>query len=58
MNRTQKRKAERELNNIIKHAKMDMESWLMTLTAEPTPQELSAFKAGYIAGINRNTKDK
>lgn len=58
MNRQDKRKAERELTKIIKYAKIDMENWLMSLLVEPTPEELAAFKAGYIAGINRNSKDK
>lgn len=56
MNREEKRKSERVINKVIKNAKIDMEDWLMTLQHEPTPNELIAFKAGYISGINRNTK--
>lgn len=53
-NRQQKRKTERMLVSIANKAKKDMGAWLDTLKHEPTVEQMEAWKAGYIAGINRS----
>ena len=53
-NRNDKRKAERMLISIANKAKKDMGDWLDTLTEEPTVEQMKAWKAGYIAGVNRS----
>jgi hypothetical protein len=59
MSREERRKAQRLLESISTKAKKDMAEWLETLdSADPTVAEMKAWKAGYIAGINRyNNKD-
>ena len=56
-NRKDRRKAERMLLAIANKAKKDMSDWLDTLTEEPTVEQMQAWKAGYIAGINRSKDD-
>jgi hypothetical protein len=53
MNRQDKRKDARKLVSIVNKAKKDMAIWLATQTLEPTEAELIAWKAGYLAGMNR-----
>lgn len=53
-NRKDKRKAERMLIAIANKAKKDMGAWLDTLKQEPTVEQMEAWKAGYIAGVNRS----
>jgi hypothetical protein len=36
-------------------AKEDMLKWAMSLEHTPSKEEGEAWKAGYLAGINRNT---
>lgn len=55
--RQTKRKQDRMVAKVVKHAKVDMENWLSTLQHNPTTEEALAFKAGYIAGINRNKQN-
>ena len=53
MNRQQKRNETRKIASVVKKAKEDMAIWLATQTLEPTEAELLAWKAGYLAGMNR-----
>ena len=53
MNREDKRKAQRIIRNVAEKAKKDMVEWLSTLDHDPTPFEMAAYKAGYLAGMNR-----
>jgi hypothetical protein len=53
MNRYEKRKTKRMLDNVAIKAKKDMGIWLDALASNPTVEEMKAWKAGYIAGINR-----
>jgi hypothetical protein len=55
VNREDKRKAERVVRNVAEKAKKDMVDWLQTLDHDPTPFEMAAYKAGYLAGLNRFT---
>jgi hypothetical protein len=58
MDRQNKRKTQRALEAIARKAKVDMAEWL-DAAGDVTASELNAWKAGYIAGINRvNNKDK
>lgn len=56
-NRQNKRKSERMLTAIANKAKKDMADWLDTLSIEPTVEQMKAWKAGYIAGINRSKEN-
>lgn len=56
--RQTKRKQNAEVSAIIRKAKVDMEKWIFTLPELPTENEIKAFQAGYIAGINRGSNTK
>lgn len=53
MAREDVRKAQRIIRNVADKAKKDMVEWLQSLDHDPTPFEMQAFKAGYLAGMNR-----
>lgn len=53
MSRVERRAVEKALNKLQAKAKEDMLKWAMSLEQEPTKEEGEAWKAGYIAGINR-----
>jgi hypothetical protein len=55
--RKQKRNIERQLNSIKEKAKAGMFDWITSLDHSPSPQEIEAWKSGYIAGMNRNNND-
>jgi hypothetical protein len=54
----QKRKHDAETSAIIRKAKQDMTSWIGVLGYSPDEQEVRAWQAGYISGINRATGAK
>ena len=54
MTRVTKRKATKQLNSIAKKAKQAMASWMAILGYVPSGEEVRAWQAGYIAGINDN----
>lgn len=56
MNRQEKRNETRKIASVVKKAKEDMAVWLAMQTLEPTESELLAWKAGYLAGMNRMSK--
>jgi hypothetical protein len=51
--RWERRKSEKETQKLVKKAKQDMISWMDTLSYVPSEQELRAWQAGYLSGINR-----
>lgn len=53
MNRYEKRKAQRQGAAITTKAKKDMIAWVETLDHSPTAEEMVAWQAGYISGVNR-----
>lgn len=53
MARADRRVVTKEIRNIAKKAKESMYKWVITLDHEPTDDELIAWQAGYIAGLNR-----
>jgi len=53
MNRQDKRDEARKIASVVNKAKKDMAVWLAEQTLEPTESELLAWKAGYLAGLNR-----
>ena len=57
MDRKTRRDNERVLNTIKKKATKDTESWILSLSSPPTKNEVIAFQAGYIAGMNRGTNN-
>jgi hypothetical protein len=58
MNRQTKRENKRILNTIKKKAIKDMTEWLDVLNHHPTPDEILAFKSGYLSGFNRGANNK
>lgn len=56
MDRKTRRENQRLLNAVKRKAKKDMEDWMVKLQELPTENEIKAFQAGYIAGINRGTQ--
>lgn len=52
MTRMQKRKVSKEVSAIARKAKQAMASWMAMLGYSPSSQEVRAWQAGYIAGIN------
>lgn len=55
MDRWERRKTERFLKSVQDKAKKDMLNWVVSINREPTSAEAEAWKAGYIAGVNRMT---
>jgi hypothetical protein len=53
MNRTEKRKLDRQKAAIVKKAKQDMQEFVDSLNRMPTEQEILAWQAGYVSGMNR-----
>jgi len=53
MDRKTRRDNERIINTIKKKAVKDTETWILSLSSAPTKNEVVAFQAGYIAGMNR-----
>jgi hypothetical protein len=58
MSRQERRVIKRKLESLANKAKEDMLKWAMSLNYTPSKEEGEAWKAGYIAGINRNTISK
>ena len=56
--RWQRRKSEKETEKIVKVAKQDMLSWMSELSSIPSEEEIRAWQAGYLAGINRISNRK
>lgn len=57
MSREHKRKAIKEVRSIAERAKRSMASWMAELDYVPSIQEIRAWQAGYVAGINKDIKD-
>jgi Mn-containing catalase len=58
MSRVERRAVDKALKKLQAKAKEDMLKWAMSLEHTPSQAEGEAWKAGYIAGINRNTLAK
>lgn len=58
MSRVERRAVEKALKKLQAKAKEDMLKWAMSLDHDPSNEEGEAWKAGYIAGINRNSSAK
>ena len=58
MSRVERRAVQKALSKLQSKAKEDMLKWAMSLDHDPSKEEGEAWKAGYIAGINRNTISK
>ncbi len=57
-NRQDKRKDTAILKSVIHKAKVDMQKWMTDLPVLPSENEIRAFQAGYIAGMNRGSNNK
>jgi hypothetical protein len=57
-NRTDKRRIEKQLQALAKKAKQDMATWAAGASQVPTREEMLAWQAGYLAGINRLANEK
>ena len=58
MNRQVRRDNDRIISTVKKKAVKDMNDWVETVKHNITPNEILAFKAGYIAGLNRGSNNK
>ena len=59
MDRKTRRDNKRILDTVKRKAKLDMASWVDTLSGrKPTQEEVLAFQAGYILGINRGANNE
>jgi hypothetical protein len=54
MDRASRRQDSKEIKSIVKKAKVLMSGWLSNLDHTPTKEELGAWQAGYVAGLNQN----
>lgn len=52
MTRATNRKAVKQIESITRKAKQAMASWMSILGYAPSGEEVRAWQAGYIAGIN------
>jgi hypothetical protein len=57
-NRQDKRKTQRQIENIVAKAKVDMNNWILSLPSSVTEGQVIAWQAGYIAGVNRMANEK
>ena len=57
--RWEKRKHDKEIASIVKKAKQDMADWISMQDVAPSQNEMLAWQAGYLYGVNRgaNTHD-
>jgi hypothetical protein len=53
--RWERRKSEKETQKLVKKAKQDMASWMSALNHVPSEEEVRAWQAGYLAGVNMAT---
>jgi hypothetical protein len=53
----QKRKTTKEVAAIARKAKKAMASWMSVLGYVPSGQEVRAWQAGYVAGVNSQNDD-
>lgn len=58
MDRKERRNNKRMFEILLRKAKQDMADWILETKRMPSEQELRAFQAGYIAGMNRGANDK
>lgn len=56
--RWERRKSIKETEKLVKKAKLDMISWIETLSYAPSEEEARAWQAGYLSGINRTNNRK
>lgn len=56
--RWERRKSEKEMQKLVKKAKQDMITWMETLTYVPSEEEVRAWQAGYLSGINTTNNRK
>jgi len=58
MKRSEKRQAARQAGSIVKTAKIDMLEWVEEVGRVPSREEILAWQAGYLSGINRMAQHK
>lgn len=56
MAREDKRKVQKDIRSVVKKAKEAMYAWVVSIGYEPTPAEVRAWQAGYMAGLNKEDK--
>ncbi len=45
------------LETVRRKAKQDMADWIVEINRMPSEQEILAFQAGYVSGINRGANN-
>jgi hypothetical protein len=58
MDRKARRDNKKVLETVKRKAKQDMADWILEINRMPTEEELLAFQAGYISGMNRGANNE
>lgn len=57
MDRKARRDNKKVLETVKRKAKQDMAEWIIEIDRMPTEEEIRAFQAGYISGMNRGANN-
>lgn len=58
MDRKTRRDNKKILDTVMRKAKQDMAEWITEIDRLPTEEEIRAFQAGYISGMNRGANNE
>ncbi len=58
MDRKARRDNKKVLETVKRKAKQDMAEWILEIDRMPNEQEVVAFQAGYILGMNRGANNE
>jgi hypothetical protein len=56
--RKQRRDNQKVIETVRRKAKQDMADWIVEIDRMPSEQEILAFQAGYVFGINRGANNE
>ena len=57
MDRKARRDNKKVLDTVMRKAKLDMADWIIEIDRMPSEEEVRAFQAGYISGMNRGANN-
>lgn len=58
MDRKARRDNKKVIETVKRKAKLDMAEWIMEIDRMPSEEEIRAFQAGYISGMNRGANNE
>ena len=56
--RKQRRDNKKVIETVRRKAKQDMADWIVDIDRMPSEEEILAFQAGYVSGINRGANNE